>query len=324
MTYKNLKVRISSNEYNEISNDFDLVPMGIKSKLILGVGKGIESTTSYLSSIMKQCGLPHARLVGAPLPELKDRFIPSEGTLFTSELARGAQNVIRAAKRDISNEELLFLTFLSLFDGSSEYLLAEVSESFYTERIAKSSIIPHAVIILPSSDASLRKCIDLTVKGVKNIVAYSDKSIFVNPLPTSAKCGAELSYCFENNIVYHSTTALETRFFYFSQAPYTVGSLDIENIKRASLAIESARAIFSATKAEIYVGLSLARLFFDFEIYSLEPLVILKVEHLPYSLPQKFRFKEYLSEDLTSRPDGNSVFCGSAEYIERVRTLLNQ
>ena len=75
MTYKNLKKYLSDNINNEI--DFDLIPQGIKSKLIFAVGDGASGTAVFLSSVMNECEISHSRYIHNDGIELKYRFISS-------------------------------------------------------------------------------------------------------------------------------------------------------------------------------------------------------------------------------------------------------
>lgn len=61
MTYKNLKKLLANNLITENNMVFDLIPSGIRSKLVFIVGDSTSNTGAFLSSVMRECGFSYSR-----------------------------------------------------------------------------------------------------------------------------------------------------------------------------------------------------------------------------------------------------------------------
>ena len=105
MTYKNLQKFLSNNINTEIK--FDLIPKGIKSKLIFIVGDKATNTASFLSSIMRECKIDHSRYSFDKNTEIKYRFIKSDELLPMGDICKCAEHLINKSSKSINSDELL-------------------------------------------------------------------------------------------------------------------------------------------------------------------------------------------------------------------------
>ena len=100
MTYKNLKKFLSNNINTETK--FDLIPKGIKSKLIFVVGDMTTNTASFLSSIMNECKIEHSRYIFDESAEIKYRFIKSGVPVPMDDICQCAEYLIKKSNKNPS------------------------------------------------------------------------------------------------------------------------------------------------------------------------------------------------------------------------------
>ena len=77
MTYKNLNKFLENNHSIDNKAIFDLVHSCAKSKIIFIVGNKAHNCASFLSSIMDELGISHARTLDASY-ELRSRFVSNK------------------------------------------------------------------------------------------------------------------------------------------------------------------------------------------------------------------------------------------------------
>ena len=99
MTYKNLKKFLTENTFTNIKLLFDLMPQGVKSKVIFSVGEGSHITSTLISSIMSECDIPHSRYIKHDEYELKNRFVRQNESINITELCKTADHLLQKAKQ---------------------------------------------------------------------------------------------------------------------------------------------------------------------------------------------------------------------------------
>ena len=75
MTYRSLKTFINNNIQPNNANIFDLIPIGVKSKIIFVVGNHANSSAAYLSSIMTVCEIGHSHFIDNENLDINKRFL---------------------------------------------------------------------------------------------------------------------------------------------------------------------------------------------------------------------------------------------------------
>ncbi len=321
MTYKHLNAFLAENEQSSCNEFFDLIPNGIKSKIILAVGKGACNTAAYLSSVMSHLNISHSKYVGAKSLDLKNRFIAEGRNADINELCNISAAIAKKTKRAVGSEELCFLLALKLLDGASEYLIITISDAFYLKIAGRTDIPPHAVIFTTFDDALSDGQKELVHAGAKEIIMLSQKDDRSYISSEKNTAGVRTSNVSANKIVTYKTNLMGTEFYYNSQL-YHIVSIDKNNVPLACLAVEAAKNLFKTTYPLIYKGLKHARAPIDLELYSLSPAVFFKTGKNDFSLPKKMKFDIVTDMDGFKKPTENTIFCGSPEFIDSVKEKL--
>ena len=270
MTYRSLKTFIKNNIQPNNTKIFDLMPSGIKSKIIFVVGKHASNSAAYLSSIMSACEIGHSHFIDNENLDINKRFLQNSTPISTEELCENAEKILKATKKVLSNKDLLLSIALSFCE--SEYTIIEMSEAYYAE--IKDIITPFAIILAFFDDEKAQDIIDSAPIGTKEIIALSQKDDFDYISSKCNKNGTRITFASANKITVSATDLLGTSFYHYSYL-YRISSLDLNNVSLAHLAIESVNILFSAPRPYIYRGLESARPPFDLELYSLSPSILM-------------------------------------------------
>lgn len=313
MTYTNLNKYLSANN----TKVFDFPHICAKSKAVFIIGAGASNTGAYISSIMTECNIPHSRYINSDKIDIKHRFIKNGDLVDLDNLCSKAEHLIKKHNKAIGKDELLLLLALELLDGN-EYLLIEMSEELYEKAIK--SIIPYSIVFAINDDKVCDKLISCVPSGVTEIISLCqrDNHDYISTIRSSN--GARVSFASPNKITYHKSDLLGTSFFHYSYQ-YRITAIDQNNVRLAHLAIEAVTALFSPPRPYVYKGLKKARAINDLEIYSLSPTVLLK-EGDSFSLHRKMKFKTVTENDKIEKPTENTVFCGSKEFLARVKETI--
>lgn len=316
MTYKNLKKFLSNNINTETK--FDLIPKGIKSKLIFVVGDMAKNTASFLSSIMNECKIEHSRYIFDESAEIKYRFIKSGVPVPMDDICQCAEYLIKKSNKSINSDELLLICALELLYGS-EYLILEMSEELYRKIIRY--VAPYALILAIDDDALTQEIIDHAPVGLEEIIALSKKDNFDYISTQKSSAGAKVTYASPNKRTIASSTVFGTDFFHYDYL-YKTRALNLNNIPLAHLAIESATVLFSAARPLMRIGIYNASLTNDLELYSLSPAILLREGKDDFSLFHKMKFKTVYENDELSFPVEDTVFCGNRDFINKIKRTL--
>jgi len=320
MTYKHLKSFIESNNTAFTGKIFDLIPKGIKSKIIFAVGNRANESADYLSSVMNGMGIAHSRYIDTASIELKDRFIKN-GEYFTiPDLTTLADGIIKSCGKEISSAELCTLLALNLLANGNEYLILEMSDSFYTDLMAKRLKATHAVLLTTFDDSVTVSEAKQIRKPCKHIFAISQKEDYDYISSKTNKNGVKISYVSENKAVLFRSDILGTEFFYNGQE-YKISSFDLNNILPASIAVECARAILCCTYPQAYNGLKNTHLSRDIALHSVCPTVLLS-ERADFKLDKGLKFKTVTEADGIILPTEDTLYIGSFEYLEKIKNAV--
>ena len=314
MTYKNLVKFISDNDRTNIEFPFDLMPCSIKSKIILCVGDTTGNVLSFLSSIMNE---RHSRYLGRERVSIKNRFF-HDPPIEPVQLCDIADRLIKSTKKSISNESLLFLTSLRLL-ADEEYLLLDVSKDLYLKLIGY--ISPLAIIFATKNVSDIERNIELLSNHVKYIISLGDANDYSRISTNETKNGVTLCYASSDKITVRSSSPMGTDIFHYDY-PYHLPIIDQKNVPLAHLAIEASCLIFSAIRPKISKGLEKAKDIDDLQLYSLSPTVLLRVGKDDFVLHHTMRFDTITDEEKVIGPTTDTIFCGSEEFIERVKSSI--
>lgn len=320
MTYKNLKKFLLSNQNNTIIN-FDLMPRGIKSKIIFCVGDGASNTASALSSILSERGIAHSHYVNCFSQELKNRFLKDKMPVQIDLICQNAEKIIRKSGKNISNDALLFALALRVLDD--EYVIIEMSDTFYDTVSGRLSFTPLSVLFTTTNDENNRSLIEKAPRGVEEIFAISQAPDYDYVSNHKNKFGTRVSYVSQNKITVAKQGIIGTDVYYYSYL-YRLPTIDQRNNLLMILAHDCARVLFGISKATIYKGLAKARLINDFEVYSVCPNVLLYIGNEEFVLPQGMRYKIIREGEDIRPPTENTVFCGSADFLSEVKRKLKK
>lgn len=319
MTYKNLKKHLLKNNISDSKTFFDLMPLCIKSKIILCIGEYACNTASFLSSVMKTSKIQHSHYVHSDDVELKDRFLSSISSAEVSDLALKAYNLFKRVKGTLSNDELLFLLALKLLDGKDEYLILEVPTDFYINSLSPLDLPIYALILCFFDDAKSQKCISLAPQSVKEIVALSQKHDYDYVSTSKNRNGTRVTYISNNK--YNITRAgilCGTEFYYFSQL-YFINVIDQNNVPLAALSIQSAKLLFGISYPMIAKGLGKAKLLYDLKLWSLSPTVLFYTGQPNFKLPLRSKAHIITNENEEYSKNDTVIFCGNDEFINRIK-----
>ncbi len=316
MTYKNLKKYLSDNINNEIG--FDLIPQGIKSKLIFAVGDGASGTAAFLSSVMNECEISHSRYIHNDGIELKYRFISSGEYISIDKLCQRAEELIKRSGKSISFDALLLSCALSMLDGT-DYIILEMSEQIYRQIIKHT--IPFALILAMDDDITVCELTDSAPTGINEIVALTNESNYDYISNKLNKNGARITYASPNKRTISSSTVFGTDFFHYDYL-YKTRAINLCNIPLAHLAIESATALFSTPRPLIRIGISKAIPINDLELYSLSPTILFRDGKSDFKLFHKLKFKIITDNQEFAIPTEDTVFCGKRAFIEEIKRKL--
>lgn len=249
MTYKKLKNLLLDNMANII--DFDLAGISVKSKIILCVGKRADTVSAYLSSIMSECGISFSRYTNDEKLELRNRFARLGSPVDDWELCRSADIICKSTSSALASEVLLVLMALSLLDGA-EYLLIDLSYDLYEHIFER--INPFAVIFTDGNDDKNEFLAQSVPSGAKEIVIFSEKEDFDYISRHTNTFVARINYASSNKATVFRKSPLGTEFFYFDK-PYRISSRDESLVNSANIALTAARALFSPTSDELFLGI---------------------------------------------------------------------
>ena len=320
MTYKNLKKFLSNNQ-NNAKIDFDLMPHGVKSKIIFCVGTGACNTAAFLSSVLSEKSISHSRYINCDELDIKDRFLQNGRQLEIDMLCKNAEKIIKKSGKEISNKALLFTLSLLLLDD--EYLIIEMDDDFYEAVVGGINFTPLAILFTSLNDENNQKLIDMAPCGVSEIFAVSKAENYDYISSVANKNGTRVSYATGNKITVSKQTLWGTDIYYFSYS-YHLSSIDQRNNILAVLALDCAKVLFGISKATIYKGLSKAKLLYDFELYSICPNILLHSGDMDFILPQNMKYNIITSCEDFVFPTENTLFCGNAEFIEQVKEKLKK
>lgn len=319
MTYKNLKRFLSENNNSELI--FDLMPRGVKSKIILAVGENASNFASFLSSILKQKNISHSRFINCRNLELKDRFLKDGEPLEIDVICKYAERLIKKSGKAIGDEQLLF--DISLLALQNDYVIIEISDDFYERTVDKLTFVPLSIIFCTLDDKLNNRLIDLAPVGVSEIFALSERENFDFVSQITNKNGTRVSFASQNKITVYKNSLLGTEIFYFSYL-YRLPSLDQCNNLLAILAIDCARILFDISRATIHKGLSNAHLIYDLELYSLSPNILLREGKDDFVLPHGMKYDVITSMDGFVIPTTDTVYCGSADFINSIKEKIKK
>ena len=313
MTYRSLKSFINKNTQEHNSKIFDLMPHGIKSKIIFVVGNGASNTAALLTSIMSACEIKYFHYLNDNI-YINKKFLQNGLTIPMELLCDNAEAILKATKKAISNEDLFFNLALSFCNN--EYAIIEISEEYYSK--IKDNISPYAIIFTNEDSASL---IENAHKDVKEIISLSYDDDFDYISTKTNKNGTRITLASPNKITISNSDLFGTSFYHYSYL-YHISALDLNNASLAHLAIESASVLFSTPRPYIYKGLENAKVPHDFILYSLSPTVLLYEGENNFKLHHRLKFKTVTENDIFEIPTKNTIFCGSKEYLEQIKQKL--
>jgi hypothetical protein len=319
MTYRSLKKFINENKQSNNSKIFDLIPICIKSKIILVMGENASNTASFLTSIMRVCEISHVHYTNSDDISPIKRFVKNDTIISMDLICENAENIINTSKKNISNEDLFFSLALSFCD--CEYAIIEISETYYNS--IKNNISPFALIFTSNDDEKASEIIENAPNGVKEIISLSKKDNFDYVSHKYNANGAHLTLASPNKISISNSNLLGTSFYHYDYL-YHICEIDLNNVYIAHLAIECASVLFSAPRPYIYKGLENARLKRNLILYSLSPAILLYEGNKDFNLYHKLRFKTVTEGDIFEIPNENTIFYGSKEYIEQVKEKLKK
>lgn len=319
MTYRSLKTFINRNKQPNNTRIFDLIPKNIKSKIIFVVGEDANNTAEYLSSIMSAYEIAHLRYTNNKNIDINKRFLQNSTQISLDLLCENAENILKACKKTLSNEDLLFCIALSF--ASSAYSIIEISEQYYN--YIKDYYSPFALILTIKDDEKVDKIIDSAPKGVREIIYLSKKDNFDYVSNKYNPNGARITIASKNKIIISNSSLLGTSFYHYDYL-YHVSTLNLNNISLAHLSIESARVLFSAPRPYIYSGLENAKPPHDLTVYSLSPTIILHNSESEFQLHHRLKFNVLNENDEFEIPTENTIFSGSADFLEGIKEKLKR
>ncbi len=91
MTYRSLKQFINKNTQKHNDKIFDLIPLSIKSKIILVIGDGATNTASYLSSVILSCGISYCHYTNNENIDVNKRFLHNGKQILQEALCENAE-----------------------------------------------------------------------------------------------------------------------------------------------------------------------------------------------------------------------------------------
>lgn len=317
MTYRFLKKFISENSQPHNKNTFDLMPLDVKSKIVFIIGEDAQNTASFLTSIMNTCEISYLHY--AENTDLNKRFIKNGVIINTDLICERAEAMIKAAKKQISNDDLFLSLALSFSD--CEYTVIEMNEEYYFKI---KDYIPHYALVLALRDDKMAQMlIDNAPSALKEIISLWSEDNFDYISTKKNKNGTRITLASQNKITLSNADLLGVSFYHYSYL-YRIPILDLNNVKLAHLAIEAANVLFGVPRTYIYKGLENARPAHDLVLYSLSPAILLYNGKSNFKLHHKLKFKTVTENDEFYLPTENTVFCGSKEYLEKIKEKLKK
>ena len=318
MTYRSLKTFIKNNTQPDNPNLFDLIQLSIKSKIILVIDDGASNTSAYLSSIMSACEIEHFHYKNDNI-DINKRFLLNGTPISIDSLCISAEKILKSTKKILSTNDLLFSLALSFCN--SEYAIIELDEEYYNH--IKDIFIPFALVLTFKNDEKANAFIDNAHLEVKEIVSISEKDNFDYISSKYNQNGTRITYASPNKITLSNSDLLGTNFYHYDYL-YHIFALDLNNVRFAHLAIETAQVIFKAPRPYIYKGLDSARIPHDLILYSLSPTILLREGGNDFKLHHILNFKTATENDNFEMPTENTIFYGSKDYIETIKDKLKK
>lgn len=320
MTYRSLKTFIKNNRQENNEKIFDLIPKGIKSKIIFVTGEGAPNTACYLSSIMSACEIPHLHYINSPNRCISKRFLINNIPIAVDMLCENAQKILESAQKIISNDDLLFLLSISFSDD--KYAIIEISEEYYDH--LKNYFSPFALILAINDDLKTENIINSAPKDVKEIISLSENDDFDYISTKFNHNGTRITLASPNKIIVSNSNVLGTSFYHYNYL-YRTSAINLNNIPLAHLAIEAAGVLLSAPRPYIYKGLENVTLPDDLILYSLSPAILLyEGGEKDFRLHHKLKFNVLSEGDEFEAPTENTLFFGSKEYVNEIKEKLKK
>lgn len=316
MTYNELKSQLLSASVPDESPVFDFVPKRVKSKIIYAVGAGAANFSAVLSSIMNEGKVAHSRAICSRYLEPNDRFLLRGTPIAVKKLLASADRLMQH-NAGVSAEGFYFLLALDLLDSQDEFLIIEVSGEFYEKVACSLPISPYAVVFCDAD--SVVQC----PKDTHEIIALTHNDNFDYISSSRTDDGVRISYVSPNKLEIMNVGLLGAKFFYNSEL-YESSIIDRNNIELACLAVECATMLFSQSRLTLARGVKKAKPMLDPVLHSLSPTVLLKLGDDNVTLPGRNHFKTVTEDNFSSFVglDGDTVFCGSREFLESIKMNL--
>lgn len=325
MLYKNLKKYIAESVGDDVSTISRLVPRKFDSKIIFFVGNSATNTSEFLSSIMHRMGIRHARYVGAPELECKDRFTQNRKPVYIADITKEYKYIAKLTKRRISAEWMLLLIALRALRNRGDYILIDISCEAYRELIENTSLIPYAAVLCDTLDDKNEECIRITPAGTAEIISLTQKINYDYISSAKSKNGVHLSYSSPNKFRSFKLTKVGMEFFHFKRM-YRSVFLNLMNIQFACLALEAARVLFDdPIYPYLFQGILAARPIYDIKICSRSQIIFFQEIGREFLLPVHLTPMDIVYEkDFTGEPPTRpTLYVGSKEFEKKIRHFIH-
>ena len=365
MIYANAKKIFSTERNADFQKSVDilntLLPDLSKNKIIYVIGDDTDACGAFVSSVIESSRFSIGRardcfeLEPHNIFSINGSCIPTQN--ICANLDRLASLLLNMGQSENAKSNRIFdklplskesLACLFAFDYFAEkecdFILFECSEAFFESILSKLKIVPAVALFTSFDGEKISKFTDALPCATKEMICYSkDDNYDYISNKYSAK-GTRISFVSQNKIKPVKTGGLGSDFYYNSTS-YHIQAFEDKNIIYASLSLECISALsrlFSPfSRTAIYVGLEKAKLLFDLEIFSLSPMVILKVNNFdedinPYFLQGKTVtvVKEEMLESATFHKTVKSLisnngqdailFTGSIRFINEIKKELTK
>ena len=281
----------------DILNSF--LPDLSKNKIIYIIGDDTDACGAFVSSVIERSNFSAGRARSFLELEPHNIFLLGSQCVPTQDICayldRLTSPLLTVGKSENSKSNRIFdklplskesLACLFTFDyfaqKECDFIVFECSEAFFENILSKLKIVPTVAIFTSFDGEKTSKLTEALPYGTKDIICYSKNENYDYISNKYSAKEARMTFVSQNKINTVRSRALRSD-FYYNSISYHIQAIEPKNIIYASLSLECINALSRLftpfSRPTIYAGLEQAKLLFDFEIFSLSPIILLKAKN---------------------------------------------
>ena len=209
-------------------------------------------------------------------------------------------------------------------DNKNEYIIIEANTDFYINTLSKCNLPIHSLILCINDDEKAAICASLANPNTKEIISLANFIDCDYISISKNQHGTRITYISKNKYkVSRSSLIFGTEFYYFTQL-YFANIIDQNNVSLCCLAIECAKLLFGISYPMIAKGLGKAKPFYDIHLWSLAPTVLFYLGKPDFILPLRTKVTIITNENEDFSQKEKVLFCGDADFIEKIKEKLKK